>query len=195
VSINQQLSITRSTTGKGDTNDNYLGGVNTHVILYRFIYTDTNLGCSTPIYDFTAVPPFCNADSATYDYECNDCSSACGNYGCVQDSPLKCWTSTCPPSSYSDSTCLGCYANSHKKSGEDVCECDTGITKTADYPLTCQSKLHSACSGALLTTLATSSSCSSCYANSIEGGGTCVCDSGSVQLTRSTTSLTCISKA
>jgi hypothetical protein len=167
-----------------DFNANTLNGLYTKAIYYSFQYEDTantcsffdnsyDLGgsCSYVCYQGGGVP--CGVDTIQYDTTCTSCSTNCGNYGCVQYSPLICYNTICPPSTYTDANCNSCYANSKKTVGVNSCSCSAGFAQTAANPLTC-----SAC-GTVAAVYA-ANSCPSCYADSYNDavGLTCTCNAG-----------------
>jgi hypothetical protein len=178
-------TATHNRVSTKDFNANTLNEGSTYAIYYSFQFENTanacsffdnsfNLGgsCSYVCYQGGGVP--CGVSTIQYDSTCTSCGSSCGNYGCVQASPLICFTSSCPPITYTDANCLACYANSAKTVGVDSCSCLAGYTQTVADPLTC---------GGSCTTLAaiyTAALCSTCYSNSYtdSGAGTCTCNTG-----------------
>jgi hypothetical protein len=181
-----------------DFNANTLNEAYTYAFYYSFQYEDTanacsffdnsfDLGsCSYVCYQGGGVP--CDVNTIEYDTTCTSCGSSCGNYGCVQASPLICYNSSCPPITYTDANCLACYANSEKTVGVDSCSCKAGFTQTAANPLTCTSS----CSTVAADYAA--NNCPSCYANSYKdtGAGTCTCNAG--YFNSSPTSVVCTGK-
>jgi hypothetical protein len=177
-------TMTHTAENTKDFNANTLNGAYTKAIYYSFQYEDTantcsffdnsfDLGgsCSYVCYQGGGVP--CGVDTIQYDTTCTSCSTNCGNYGCVQYSPLICYNTICPPSTYTDANCNSCYANSKKTVGVNSCSCSAGFAQTAANPLTC-----SAC-GTVAAVYA-ANSCPSCYADSYNDavGLTCTCNAG-----------------
>jgi hypothetical protein len=209
VCVNNTGSISVSKDGHAsyDWTDNYLGGFNTRGIYYRFIYTPASTGACTSSNEYfsptalgnacsyvcpSSTLRLCDVDSYTYDTDCNDCSTSCGNYGCLENSPLTCATSSCPAWPLTNSACKTCNLGTPMCSTEPVdsqCSCGDSLYTTS-------SSIYSACSGIAVTTIAAANRCASCYANSSlssESPGNCVCNAGTAEI-RSTTSLECFSK-
>jgi hypothetical protein len=149
------------TTPTNDWTNNYLNGPKTRGIYYRLNYRyNTETSCDeTPGFSLTLsgspcsyVCPgltegICEVDSYTYDSECQDCGTACGDYGCEQDSgPLTCYTDICPPVvqytvEINNQNCKACYANTKVTTeGEPACICEDKFFKVADNPLDCKGK-------------------------------------------------------
>jgi hypothetical protein len=159
--INGIVSLSASKSGSfdNDWSTNYLGGVNTRAILYFLqIYSSLSSAyCSSTGYQSANGSPcsyMCpsvdylspDTDGVTLDYEGDDCASSCHNYGCVQDSPLTCWTDSCPPTARTDAACEACYPNTRDNSSDKAehapeCKCNAGAYRALQYPLTCHRKL------------------------------------------------------
>jgi hypothetical protein len=177
------LTATHNSPNTQDFLSNVLSGGNTRAIHYSFQFEDTALpcsffddgfglgSCSYVCFEGGATPM--NIDTYQSDTIGTDCGASCGNYGCVNSSPLECYTSTCPPAAYDDASCSSCYADSVKTTGADSCSCRSGYTQTAAHPLTCV--CPSSGSAAYSSNI-----CSSCFPHSIQDttAGTCSCDSG-----------------
>jgi hypothetical protein len=181
-----------------DFTNNRLNGSNTKAIYYSFQFEDTaqpcnffdgefDLGsCSYVCFEGGAAP--FDVDKYKYDANGSDCGANCGDYGCVNSAPLECYTSTCPPVTYSDANCSSCYANSLKTPGSHSCLCKGEYTQTAAYPLTCDCPTS-------VSTVYSNAICSNCFLHSIEDttAGTCSCDSG--YFNSASTSVVCSGKA
>jgi hypothetical protein len=165
--------------------NNYLGGPYTRAIYYAFELWSTYRTCSDFAYSFSAGPACdyvcynggtvpCAADSPTFDAQCNDCGSSCGNYGCVQDSPVSCMSSSCPPSTFSDATCESCYTNSRMNDASS-CTCDIGAATLTTSPLSCGCKVYIVCTG-LLSDVGARGKCSTCFTNADNSGASCLCN-------------------
>jgi hypothetical protein len=163
INDTQMISRTVSAGSNYDWSSNTLGGSNTKGIYYWFYFHDNqsdscNGSGDTSYFVTTAretpcsyVCPssnylICDTDGVTLDYECDNCSASCGNYGCVQDSPSTCWTADCPPSGRTDELCARCYAGSldnHSSSSAHAseCKCASDYYRSTKYPLTCLRKL------------------------------------------------------
>jgi hypothetical protein len=161
VNESQQVHYTEAGTFDYDWSKNTLGGSSTKGIYYWFMYTSeaSTFGCGSSDYFVTTasgspcsyVCPsddyhICNTDGVTFDYDCNNCASLCGNYGCIQNNPETCWTASCPPNAMTDAGCTGCYAHSLDNSSDEAshaqeCKCASNYYRSAKYPLTCLRKL------------------------------------------------------
>jgi hypothetical protein len=137
----------------GNFDDNSLNGPTTKAIYYSFRYSDEEALCSGYVGDFSLTDAqglscayactgdkqrLCSSDTFTSDFECDVCPSTCGNYGCMQDSPLACWSADCPPASVTSSSCRQCYANA--KSSDGKCVCEAKFVQVSEHPLTCVGK-------------------------------------------------------
>jgi hypothetical protein len=212
--INAAETISTTKTGhfNYDWTSNYLGGVNTRGIYYRFIYDGDTEGsdCSsdvyTTVYDSSCsyVCPnsytlICDTDAFTFDYECKDCSTSCGNYGCMQHSPVSCWTDSCPPSDQTDQACEDCYPRSRENSNWETmqpmsCSCDDKHYYRNYYPPSCYRKYKSACLDERVETVASYHyQCPYCFDHSTNNLSTCQCKSEYAEQSRTETTLECFS--
>jgi hypothetical protein len=168
-----------------DDDNNYLGGPYTRAIYYTFelwlLYSNcpdfwysysTGAACDYVCYYGGAVP--CAANTHTFDAECQDSGASCGDYGCVQDAPVSCMTSTCPPSTFSDATCESCYTDSRRYDASS-CACDIGAATLTTIPLSCACKVHVVCTG-LLSDVGLRLKCSSCFPHAYNYGYSCLCN-------------------
>jgi hypothetical protein len=201
---------TPSTTN--DWNDNYLNGPMTRAIYYRLNYKyNTNFVCNTMTgYSLTLsgspcsyVCPssslkLCEADTYSYDFDCDDCGGACGSYGCEQDAPLKCYSADCTPlltgsTTTKDQRCKTCYSHSYFNTTTTSCACDTKYFKRADHGLACIGKCQVDCNGASVTEVGALSQCSTCYDFAKNSGPNCVC-SVKTKYNPNDTTFKCLSK-
>jgi hypothetical protein len=165
VNDSVKLSVSRGMFLDYDWDTNTLGGSGTKGIYYWFYYdhqmadycNGSSSGSTSHFVTSASGSPcsyvcpssdyhICNTDGVTLDYDCSNCSTSCGNYGCVQNSPLTCWTKSCPPSGRNNADCSGCYAHSwdnHASSEAHApeCKCASNYYMSAQYPLTCLCKL------------------------------------------------------
>jgi hypothetical protein len=191
------LAMTHLSANSQDFSVNRLNGGDTKTIYYSFQFEDTAQPCSffDGEFDLGSCSYVCfeggespfDVDTYKYDATGTDCGASCGNYGCVNSSPLECYTSTCPPVTYNDASCSSCYANSVKTPSSDSCSCKGGYTQIATHPLTCD------CSTSVSTAYS-NAICSNCFPHSIQDttAGTCSCDSG--YFNSASTSVVCSGK-
>jgi hypothetical protein len=178
-------SATHNQVNPKDFSANTLNEASTYATYYSFQFEDTanvcsffgnrfDLGgsCTYVCYEGGGVP--CNVNTIQFDTTCTSCGASCGNYGCVQASPLICYDSSCPPATYTDANCNACYANSGKTVGVDSCSCLNLYTQTVANPLTCVSSCTT------VATVYTANLCPTCYTDSYNdaGNGTCTCNTG-----------------
>lgn len=201
ICINQGSAFSANQAGQfpKDTVNNYLNGANTRAIYYDYEYVNIAPACTVgDSSKFTTVAAVgscsyicfadgsipCDADSYSYDEDCESCGSSCAEFGCVVNG-AECYTPTCPPWDYTSSTCESCYPNSEKGTGFS-CVCKAGYTTTSLHPLTCYDP---ACDS--LATAAAANKCSACFSNSQTSGSTCVCLLNYFAASASASQLTC----